>query len=65
MKKKNNPIIVRVDIPDDLLGSIEYGFYGDVDTYYDDYLYGYYMPLPEYIITNDVFKKRIYCRFFI
>lgn len=57
MKKTNNPIMVRLDIPDDLLGNIEYGFYGDVDTYYDDYLYGYYIPLPEYIITNDVFKK--------
>lgn len=57
MEKTNNPIIVRLDIPDDLLGNIEYGFYGDVDTYYDDSLYGYYIPLPEYIITNDVFKK--------
>lgn len=57
MKKRNNPAIIRLDIPDELLGNIEYGFYGDVDTYYDDYLYGYYMPLPEYILNKDLFKK--------
>lgn len=57
MKKKNNPIIIRVDIPDSLLGNIEYGFYGDVDTYYDDYLYDFYIPLPEYIMAKDDFKK--------
>jgi hypothetical protein len=57
MKKRNNPIIIRLDIPDDILGNIEYGFYGDVDTYYDDCLYGYYMPLPEYVIPIDKFKK--------
>lgn len=57
MKKRANPIIIRLDIPDELLGDIEYGFYGDVDTYYDDHLYGYYMPLPEYVILADNFKK--------
>ena len=57
MKKKNNPIILRVDIPDELLGNLEYGFYGDVDTYYDDHLYGYYIPLPEYVMTCDKFNK--------
>lgn len=57
MKKTSNPIIARLDIPNELLGNIEYGFYGGVDTYYDDSLYGCYMPLPEYIMLNDVFKK--------
>lgn len=57
MKKRNNPIIIKLDIPDNLIGNIEYGFYGDVDTYYDDSLYSYYMPLPEYIIPKDRFKK--------
>lgn len=57
MKKRKNPIIVRLDIPDDLLGNIEYGFYGNIDTYYDDCLYGYYIPLPEYVIATDDFKK--------
>ena len=57
MKKRNNPIIMRLDIPDDLLGEIEYGFYGYVDTYYDDFLSCYYIPLPEYVIEKDYFKK--------
>ena len=57
MKKRNNPVVVRLDIPDDLLGNIEYGFYGDVDTYYDDFLDGYYIPLPEYVIETNDFKK--------
>lgn len=57
MKKRNNPIIVKYDIPDELLGNVEYGFYGDVDTYYDDTLYGYYMPLPEYAMNKEYFKK--------
>lgn len=57
MKKRNNPIILRLDIPEELLGNAEYGFYSNVDTYYDDYLYSYYMPLPEYIITTDKFNK--------
>lgn len=57
MKKRYNPIIVKYDIPDDLLGNVEYGLYGNVDTYYDDSLYHYYMPLPEYVMNKDFFKK--------
>ena len=57
MKKQHNPVIMRLDIPEEILGKIEYGFYGDVETYYDDSLYGYYIPLPEYVIDIDDFKK--------
>lgn len=57
MKKRNDIVIIKYDIPDDLLGNVEYGFYGDVDTYYDDTLYGYYMPLPEYAMNKEYFKK--------
>jgi hypothetical protein len=57
MKKRNNPLIIRLDIPDEILGNIEYGFYGNVDTYYDDFLYSYDIPLPEYVISTDKFKK--------
>lgn len=57
MKKSGNPVIAKINIPDEILPPLSYGFYGDVDTYYDDALYGYYMPLPEYALDISLMKK--------
>ena len=57
MKKMHNPVIAKVVLPDDIPFSLEYGFYGDVDTYYDDSLMGWYVPLPEYVIERSLFQK--------
>lgn len=57
MKKNNDPIVVKIELPSIIIPKLEYGLYGDVDTYYDDSLVGYYMPLPKYIIERNLFQK--------
>lgn len=55
---KFKPIIeYRINLPDDKLSQTEYGFYGEVDTYYDDSLIEYDIPLPKYILNKELFKK--------
>ncbi len=57
MKRNNNPIVAKIELPSIIIPKLEYGFYGNVETYYDDSLVGYYMPLPEYIIEKNLFQN--------
>lgn len=58
MKKNNNPIVAKIELSSSVIPKLEYGLYGDVDTYYDDSLMGYYIPLPEYIVEKDLFLQK-------
>lgn len=57
MKERSNPIVAKIEIPNDIISNLEYGLYGGVETYYDDSLAGYYIPLPEYVIEKSLFNK--------
>lgn len=56
-KKFNLAIVSKVEIKDEIVPPLEYGFYSDITTYYDDSLYGYHIPLPEVIIDRNLFHN--------
>ena len=56
-KKINLAIVSKVDIKDEIIPPLEYGFYSDITTFYDDSLYGYQIPLPEIIIDRELFHN--------
>lgn len=58
MKQMNNPVVAKIDISNNLISNLEFGLYGGVETYYDDSLAGYYIPLPEYVMERDLFHKK-------
>lgn len=57
MKQNNNPVVAKIDLPNSVIPNLEYGLYNGIDTYYDESLAGYYIPLPEYIIERNLFQK--------
>ena len=53
--------VIECVIPNDIIEQRGFGLYGSVKTFKNDKLFGYYMPLPEYIIKRDNFDyKYIY-----
>lgn len=58
MKEKRDYIIVaQCIIPDELVSELGFGIYGRVETYKNDSLYSWYIPLPEYRIKKEDFKN--------
>ena len=51
------PVIGQFIIPNNIIKETGFGFYGGVKTMRNDKLYGYYVPLPEIVISNTDFKN--------
>lgn len=49
--------VAQIKLPDEIIPSLEYGFYSEVETYYDDSLKKYYIPLPEIILEQKLFNN--------
>jgi hypothetical protein len=56
-KKFDLAVVSKVNIRTEIIPPLEYGFYSDITTYYDDSLYGYPIPLPEIIIDRELFHN--------
>lgn len=57
-KKFDYAVVAKIALEDELITSLEYGFYSDIETYYDDSLYGYIIPLPEIILDRELFNDK-------
>ncbi len=55
--KISYPAVGQFVIPNNIIKENGFGFYGGVKTMRNDKLYGYYVPLPEIIISNVDFKN--------
>jgi len=49
--------VAKVELKDELIPPLEYGLYADIETYYDDSLTKYYIPLPEIIVDRKLIKN--------
>lgn len=56
-RHKELVVLARYKVPDNLIPPMEFGFYSQVKTYYDDYFFNKYIPLPEYIIERKLIKR--------
>lgn len=56
-KEKSCVAVLECIIPDEIIEQYGFGFYGGVETYKNNKLFGWYMPLPEYIIRKDKFTS--------
>lgn len=50
-------IVARCVIPDDVIYDKGFGYYGEVETYKNNSLYNWYIPLPEYRLKKEDFKN--------
>lgn len=55
-KQKRCVAVLECIIPDEIIEQYGFGFYGDIKTYKNDALAGWYIPLPEYIIKAENFN---------
>ncbi|MDE5587243.1 MAG: hypothetical protein K2I72_02600 [Bacilli bacterium] len=62
-KIKHLAVVAKLEISDEIIPPLEYGIYGGVDTYYDDALYGWYIPLPEIIIERNLVNNDCFVEF--
>lgn len=56
--EKNVIAVMECIIPDIIIEQKGFGYYGGVKTKKNSELFGYYMPLPEYIIKRDNFDMK-------
>lgn len=57
-KKFDYAVVAKIALEDELTPPLEYGFYSNIKTYYDDSLYGYAVPLPEIILDRELFSDK-------
>lgn len=57
INKKFGCVVAKVKLDNNIIPSLEYGFYSGVKTYYDDSLYFRGFPIPEIIIDRKLFSN--------
>ena len=55
--------VAKIEVADELIPQLEYGLYNRVETYYDDSLSEYHIPLPEIILERNLVKNKHFIDF--